>query len=62
MDKCYFYIANEIIKAMCVKCYEDHKQGWLWADGFGDNEIKCSICNTIINNGKIDENKTDCQS
>ena len=39
---------------MCLKCYEDHKQGWLWTEGFGEKQIKCSICDEIINDDKKD--------
>ena len=52
MEKCYFYIVEDMIKAMCLKCYEDHQQGWLWSEGLGEKEIRCSICNKIINNDK----------
>ena len=52
--KCYFYIAENKVKAMCSNCYEDHKQGWMWNYGFGEKQIKCSICDKIIN--KISNN------
>ena len=47
--KCYFYIAEDQIKVMCVECYKNHQQGWLWTDSLGEKEIKCSICGKIIN-------------
>jgi hypothetical protein len=46
---CYFYVSDGIIKALCIECHKNKKEGWFWPGGFGDEEIKCSVCNKIIN-------------
>jgi hypothetical protein len=59
---CYYYLNKNTIKPLCVKCHAKIKRGWYWPgsqEGYGDIDIKCSICGEdIYRKGTDAENKT----
>jgi len=62
---CYWYVDERIpeaerkMMAMCAKCHKSHGFGWFWegsALGYGDYDLKCSICETTIHQREKYEN------
>lgn len=53
MDFCYYFLKDDIVKAMCSECHLLNKSivSWQWNGGvfgYGDNDIMCSICGKTI--------------
>jgi len=41
--------------AMCLNCHKTHEFGWFWPGkikGYGNYDLKCSICGEWINKKK----------
>lgn len=67
---CYIYWDNDEVPRneqkiyiQCEECFKKNRKGFIWGASmlYGHNEIKCSLCHTIIykrERKKKNENKT----
>lgn len=39
---------EQMVYTQCEACYTKNKKGVRWSSFYGDCEVKCSLCDTII--------------
>ena len=58
--KCFYHIDhNRMLKPLCETCALKSPNAWWWAKGFGENDVHCSKCKSLIWEG-FDEDCCDC--
>lgn len=65
-EDCYWFIDARLpenerkIQAMCVDCHRTNTFGWFWLgshQGYGDYDLRCSICGKSIHERETNKNK-----
>jgi hypothetical protein len=51
-EDCFWFVADEQVKAMCVPCHRERKENfWFYPGkekGYGDYDLQCAVCGRDI--------------